>query len=65
MPNAKYRQIVQQIEAADTDEEISACRAAIKAYTLQRGGVSQVVNVEEDELNLRVAARDLELNSDY
>jgi len=65
MPNAKHREIVKDIENANTDEEISACRASIQAYVLQRGGVSQVVNVEEDELHLLVALRDIEINKQY
>ena len=65
MPNAKHREIVQDIAKSNTDEEIDACRASIKAYVLQRGGVSQVVNVEEDELHLRIALRHIEIHKEY
>ena len=39
MANARYNQLVKEIESCETEEELNSSRAAVDAYRMQRGGI--------------------------
>ena len=39
MANARYNQLVEEIESCETEEDLDRVRAAVSAYRMQRGGI--------------------------